>query len=489
MSLSPPSERGSALIGVLLLLMMMSALTAAFAVSGHTETLVVRNHQTAAQARAAAEAGLNYAAQQTIEWLALWPNTYADADQAVDALLANPDLVGFDFADAVNDYTPFEVSATGVDYKVELMDEDDPDRGSGYTTLVGSVDANEDEAGDNPLDDENRNLVIRAIGRGQSNASVTLEAIITPLKLPAIITHGDLTVSGSVDIIAGANGGIHSNGNLSMSGTSVVTGINPDDPLDLVGGLANGTARSSGTYTSGIGTVTTGDAGGGEAVKPLPNVRASFYRSWADYILESTGQLTCANTAGCSVTTYTGLTPTTTAYANGAIICDASTNPHNQCRDWSGWIFDDDGDGSWTMNLNDPDDPDGTYYIEGPAQISGSPGNAIDPVNLTLFAEGSIDISGAPNLTPDSTELLFVTDGDLQITGNFNMPLSEGQILIHEQVRINSSACVILGQIVVEDAEDDDGLVTANSIQGLVLSYTGDVGNTIFSVSGWREVR
>jgi hypothetical protein len=121
--------------------------------------------------------------------------------------------------------------------------------------------------------------------------------------------------------------------------------------------------------------------------------------------------------------------------------------------------------------------------------MSGSPGSVVDPINLTLLAEGSIDISGAPNLTPDSTELLFVTDGDLQITGNFNMPLSEGQILIHEQVRINASACVVLGQIVVEDAEDSDDLVTANSIQGLVLSYTGDVGNTIFSVSGWREVR
>ena len=118
MSLSPPSERGSALIGVLLLLMMMSALTAAFAVSGHTETLVVRNHQTAAQARAAAEAGLNYAAQQTIEWLALWPNTYANADAAVNALLDNPDLVDFDFGTAAN----IAGAAEAVEYEVTLVD-------------------------------------------------------------------------------------------------------------------------------------------------------------------------------------------------------------------------------------------------------------------------------------------------------------------------------------------------------------------------------
>ena len=486
MSLSPPSERGSALIGVLLLLMMMSALTAAFAVSGHTETLVVRNHQTAAQARAAAEAGLNYAAQQTIEWLALWPNTYANADAAVNALLDNRDIVGFDFGTAANIAGAIE----SVQYEVTLVDEDDPARGTAQTTLEADTDATNDEDDDAGHDD-NLNVVLRAVGRGPNNATATLEGIITPLKLPAIITGGDLTVSGSVDIIAGANGGVHSNGNLSMSNTSAVTGINPDDPLDLVGGLANGTATSSGTYSQGGGTITTGNDGGGYAIKPLPEVDASFYRSWADYILESTGQLTCAKAGGCAFTTYSGplnLIATTVSWANGATICDASSNPHNQCRSRFGWVYDD-GDQAWTLNLNSPTHPDGTFYVEGAASISGSPGSVIDPINLTLLAEGSIDISGAANLTPDSTEILFVTDGDLQITGNFNMPLAEGQILVHEQVRINSSAVVILGQIVVEDAEDEDDLVTSNSIQGLVLSYTGDVGNTIFSVSGWREVR
>lgn len=486
MSFSAPSERGSALIGVLLLLMMMSALTAAFAVSGHTETLVVRNHQTAAQARAAAEAGLNYAAQQTIEWLALWPNTYGTGSQAVNALLDNPDIVGFDFSAD----TAFEISGDNIEYFVELVDEDDPSRGAAETTLEADDDATNDEDGD-PDNDDNLNVVIRAVGRGQSNATVTLEAIVTPLKLPAIITNGDLTVSGSVEIVAGNNGGVHSNGNLSMSNTTEITGINPDDPLDVAGGLANGTATSSGTYTAGVGTITTGDDGGGYALKTLPKVRASFYRSWADYILESSGQLTCAKAGGCSFTTYSGplgLIATTVSWANGDTICDASSNPHNQCRARFGWVYDD-GDQSWTMNLNSPTHPDGTFYAEGAASISGSPGSAADPVDLTLLAEGSIDISGAANVTPNSTELLFVTDGDLQITGNFNMPLAEGQILVHEQVRINASAVVMLGQIIVEDAEDEDDLVTANSIQGLLLTYTGDVGNTLFSIAGWREVR
>ena len=37
-----PGERGSALLGVLLLMMMMSALAAALGVSGRTETLISR---------------------------------------------------------------------------------------------------------------------------------------------------------------------------------------------------------------------------------------------------------------------------------------------------------------------------------------------------------------------------------------------------------------------------------------------------------------
>ncbi len=58
-----PTERGSALILVLFVLMMMSALTAALTVSGQTETLISRNQRSGAQAQAAAEAGLNHAVE------------------------------------------------------------------------------------------------------------------------------------------------------------------------------------------------------------------------------------------------------------------------------------------------------------------------------------------------------------------------------------------------------------------------------------------
>ncbi len=86
-------ERGSALIGVLLLLMMMSALAAALGVSGQTETLISRNQRAAAQAQAAAEAGLNHAVELATTYIFEWKaNGFPDADAAIDALLLGPDL-------------------------------------------------------------------------------------------------------------------------------------------------------------------------------------------------------------------------------------------------------------------------------------------------------------------------------------------------------------------------------------------------------------
>ncbi|OFW03700.1 MAG: hypothetical protein A3I61_02005 [Acidobacteria bacterium RIFCSPLOWO2_02_FULL_68_18] len=466
-------------MGVLLLLMLMTALASALAVSGRTETLVARNHQSLGQARAAAEAGLNHATQAVVAWLALWPGTYASAGAAVDALLADPTVLDTDTIDFSDTYT----LGTNLEYEVDLFDEDDPGRTGGAQTLGDDGDATNNEDGDENNDD-NRTLVIRALGHGPNNAEVELEAIVGPYKLPAIISDGDLEVGSSVNIIAGDNGGIHSNGDLTFTGTNVITGIDSETGLP---DLANGTATASGTYTTSVNTTVTGTdgSGGGRSEKRVPRVLASTYRSWADFVLESTGQMTCNKSGGC--------TWGTTSAAFGGVVCDASTNPHNQCRSDFGFLYDD-GDQAWSVS---PVGTEATYgddisiYVEGDIGFSGNAGTVADPLNISIFAEGSIDVSGNPYLAPDGAEILFVTDGDLEISGNLNMPALEGQFLVHEQVNINSSATLIRGQIVVEDAEDEDTLVTrdAAGVQGATIIYTGAVGNTIFSVLGWREPR
>src|SRR5688500_16833809 len=85
-------EHGSALLGVMLLLMLMSALAAALAVSGETETLISRNQQSGARAQAAAEAGLSHALDLATTFIFEWKNNgFGSADAAIDSLLAGVD--------------------------------------------------------------------------------------------------------------------------------------------------------------------------------------------------------------------------------------------------------------------------------------------------------------------------------------------------------------------------------------------------------------
>ena len=94
------SERGSALLGVVLLLMLMSALAAALAVSGETETLISRNQRDGARAHAAAEAGLNHAVELATTFIFEFAiNGFGSADAAIDSLLAGVDGNAADTAD------------------------------------------------------------------------------------------------------------------------------------------------------------------------------------------------------------------------------------------------------------------------------------------------------------------------------------------------------------------------------------------------------
>src|SRR5688572_7067965 len=85
-------ERGMALIAVLLLLMMMSALGMALAVNGETETLIARNQISGMQAHVAAEAGLNHGLEVVTEFILGWQlNGFANSGLAVDAVLIAAD--------------------------------------------------------------------------------------------------------------------------------------------------------------------------------------------------------------------------------------------------------------------------------------------------------------------------------------------------------------------------------------------------------------
>lgn len=433
-------ERGSAIIGVLLLLLMMSALAAALSVSGHTETLVARNHQSHAQAMVAAEAGLNHAAQVIIDHIKLLDPDAVEAE--LDALLADPTLLEPDITFDTD--IPLSASLEAVSYEASLMDEDDPDRGDATTSLDEDGDASNDEDGI-ATTDNNLTLVVRSTGHGPNNTAVTIEGILAPYEYGALVTDGNLGISGSVDIDgADGNGSVHSNGNLTISGG---------------GSNITGDITASGTYSGSAAGIS------GAPNVPIPEVDPADYRHHADFILTSTGKMT--NQAGGTLCTWSAKT---------------------SCNSWD-WSS---SSQTWTLKSNSA--TNGTYYVEGHAKISGSPGNAAKgtPWALTLIAERSIDISGSPDLTADTNELLFVAGGDLEISGGLDTgdPLTtQGQVLVHEQIKLSGNPA-ISGQVIVEDAENVETLVSANAISGNVsITYNGGLGSNLFTITGWSEVK
>jgi len=428
------NERGSALIAVLFLLLMMSALAAALGVSGHTETLVARNHQTTAQARAAAEAGLNHAVQVAVDYLA---NIDPDAiPAALDEILADLTLLDIDLDTTLTIAGAADPNAA---YVASIMDEDHPDRAGGAVTLI----AGNDEDGI-ATTDNNLTLVVRAMGRASNSTGVTLEALISPLDYGALVTDGDLEIGGNITIDgADGNGSVHSNGDLIIDGGSA---------------SISGSITASGEYDGPAG------GSGGMPELPLPEVNAADYLDRADFILHSDGIMT--NQAGTVLCTWSKST---------------------SCNNW------DFNDATLEWSIGSAEPTDGTYYVEGGVKISGSPGSSADPVALTIIAEGSIDISGSPDLVPEDTSgYLFITNGDLEISGGLDTgdPVTtQGRILVHEQINFSGNAS-LAGQVIVENAEDVFDLVHENSIGGNVdITYNGGLSSNVFTVSGWREIR
>jgi cytoskeletal protein CcmA (bactofilin family) len=447
------SERGVALIIVLLLSSVLAALTMTLTLSGQTHVKISQNHEMAARARAAAEAGLNHGIEVTTANLRLWQaNGFANTSAAMSAMLRGPDnQSGTSATDADNGSLegfgvprpPARVTfvaGEGTFYEVRLFDEDDAARG---LTLPNADQTRINENGNTVLDSNSR-IIVRAIGYAPSDTRVVLEAHVSPVPLPAIVANGNLTISGNPSI-AGTMGSVHANSNLAISGSPTVS--------------QNATASAN--YLPSGGPTVQGDSGGGRPTQQIPPVNAADHLAVADFILTSDGRL---------VQQATGLT-----------LCSGAT-----CGAVYGWVPDATG---WRVSGNTL--ASGTYYVQGTATISGNPGTAASPISISIIAEGSIDISGNPDFRPDAPEVLFVTNGDLSITGGLTIPFNvEGQILVREQIMIAGHP-TLYGQIVVENATNNSTLVTDNQIAGNPsITYNGLVGGGgTLNVTGWREMR
>lgn len=449
------SERGAALIMAIICLLIMTGLATAMLTSGRTEALIARNEERATHARMAAEAGLNHGVEAVAAKLMSWQaDGFATPSLAVTDLLIGPDntagtsddgsLTELGFA-ALTATTALSASA-GTSYSVRTYDDDDT--AAARKINLTTADITRIEENNVTTTDANKRLAVFATGYGPGGTTITLEAIVGPLILPAVITNGDLTIDGNVSV-DGANGSVHTNSDLTMSGTTADISENC---------TASGTLTGSTSNCSGY-------AGGGRPTITVPNVAAADYLSQATHILHSNGTLE--------------------RRSDNAILCNASSDADACKTAGYGWMF---SGGVWSLGSTEP--PNGAWYVEGDVTVSGSPGTSGTPVQITIIAEGYIDISGSPDFRPYLPETFMVTNKDLQITGSLTQPITvEGQILVREQIFIHGNAD-LAGQIIVQDASSSCSLVTANSISGNVtITYNGMVGSNNYSVLAWKEVR
>lgn len=452
-------EQGMALVGTLLLLLIVSAATTALWVSGQTEAAIAINHETAAQARAAAEAGANHGVDLTLGFVGRWrANGFATPAAAITSLLLGPDAQsGTVTTDADNGSLetsgiprpPARLVLPGADgaaYEVRLFDEDDPDRG----LTLGAIDLLRVAENDLPIVDANNRFLLQATGYAVDDSRTTVEVTIVPISSPAIVSDGDLTIRGNVNVL-GTNGNVHSNQALYVGGHATI----------------DGNATASAGYTE-TGNPSIGGSTSGTALSlPVPEVRAADYRYLADLVLTSGGLITDPL---------------------GTVICDASADA-GACET-AGYTWRYNGANGWSAVALGANADNRTFYAETDLTITGNIGTIGNSWNMTLIAEGNIDISGNGTIEADTPGLLLVTDRDLQWTGGTEQVGAEAQILVHEQIQIVGNV-TLLGELVIESAENVRALVNAAGIDvsgSASITNNGTLVGTSFGVRSWREL-
>ena len=452
-----PGERGFALIGTLLLLLIVSSATTALWISGQTEAAMAINHETSAQAKAAAEAGANHAVDLTLTFVRRWrANGFATPAAAITSLLLGPDTQSGTVAtDADNGSLenwgiprpPARLAlpgAAGATYEARLFDEDDPLRG----LTLGAVDRLRIAENGQPAVDANNRVLIQAIGHTADGTHTSVEVMLVPAPAPAVVSNGDLTVEGNAGVL-GTNGHVHSNAALEVGGNADI----------------DGNATASGGYTENGSPDIGGSTSGSAMSLYVIDIYAADYRYLADLVLTIGGVITDLI---------------------GGVICDASADA-GACET-AGYTWRYDGAAGWSANSLGANADNRTFYAETDLTITGNIGTVANPWNLTLIAEGNIDISGNGTIEADSPGLLFVTDQDLHFIGGKDQVGAEAQILIREQVFLGGNVS-LRGELVIEDAAQISSLVTSSRIGGNVtVTNNGTLIGTSFRVGSWREI-
>jgi hypothetical protein len=404
------SEKGVALIIVLLLLAVMSGLTTGLTLNGQTEIAMAQNELHYAGARAAAEAGLHRAVEQ------ITANTELDlvATGEVPVILNGPFALNAEYS-----------------YRFELLDDDDPSLYPEPLTpeqldaMCAGVCAEDGLANS----DQNNRLILRSIGTGPKGTQVTLGRILSQTVIPdipvddtlytdpAILVNGNLEIAGNAKVL-GEEGNVHANGNITGGGSEEISGD----------------VTATGTIDDDIEA--DGMVAGNQPAITVPEIKANDFRGLADWVLTNNGEVRH---------------PTTNALCTSA--CPSGWSFNNTTKHWS-------ASGAMPTAF--------TYYIEGSVSIHGT--GASSMTKLSIIAEGNITLTGNGKFKPANTSgIQFVTNGDFSLSGNVDADDAgvdmDGQILVREQFDIRGNS-KFQGRVMVENRASADNAWSVDNPHG-----------------------
>jgi hypothetical protein len=311
----------------------------------------------------------------------------------------------------------------------------------GHTYFVRVRDDTADTDG-NAAADMNGRITVRCRAVTSDGATAEIEAVIGSVPQPGILTDGDLTL-GNSNVIAGACGGVHSNGNVNSTagGPTIST-------------QASASGVVSGNYSLPDGTPAPELSG--QPQIPIPDLNPVTYCAGSEFTLLAGGVGILDHATG--VTTFGN---------SGGWVWEAAT------QNWKG---------TGTPLLPAA----GTYCVQGNAWLAGNTGSSVNPRNLSIIASGSIKVDGTPYIRPDHPDgILLLAGGDIYMAGNNTTGVDNYQGMVYAGAQCQAQGnAKMFGQMVCANGAQPAGAIEyagpTNAISGN-FSMTFDCSGNVFN--------
>ena len=396
---APTNNRGLALPSAMFALVAMAVLAAGLFTFADLGAKSVRNRESAARATHVVEAAANHAlglmrgSLRTRSFSQILKGADGVAGNADDSLFINwPGLPAGD-----------QIPLAGQAYL-------------GHTYFVTVRDDAADTDG-NAAADMNGRVLVHCRAVTADGATAEIEAVIGSVPMPGILTDGDLNL-GNSNVIAGACGGVHANGNVNSTGggPTISTQVSATGTVNGNYRLPDGTAAPRLPFQDPI---------------PIPDLNPVTYCAGAEFTLLAGG-----------VGIRDNATNVTTFGNSGGWVWEAATQ-------------------NWKANGAPTLPAAGTYCVQGNAWLAGNTGSAAAPKTISIVATGSIKVDGTPYIRPDHPDgILLLAGGDIYLAGNNTSGVDNYQGMVYAGAQCSAQGnATLFGQIVCANGPQPAGAI------------------------------